>query len=193
MKPGNVSPILIAAGFVAFLGLGFWNACVRVTNEIGPIGADKDGRQILLQSLDAYLASGADSTADGYVLRVTSEFHDRSLITRALQEPMRTTFRLEYRIKDRSRSIDVEFAEDFLAMPVQEFLAMYRGPVSLRADWEVPPDSLLSTLMEHGAQSVAELLRAFGFTQFIVVVDGDTVFNRSLPAVGRDNVKWVGE
>lgn len=183
---------LIAAGVVLFFAYGCWDAFLRTTNEIGPVGADKAGRQILLQTLDDYFRRGNDSTTTGYALDVTSEFDRVPLPIRFLKEPMRTTFVLRYRVKQVGRAVDSTFADRLLAAPSDILVNEYRGPVSMTRERDVPPDTLRARLRRLGVESVGQFLAAFGFRKLEVEVDGSKVIERNLPAVGKGNSKWSG-
>lgn len=182
----------IALGVVSFFGIGLWQTCFQVTNEFGPVGADKAGRQIMIQSLHAYLDRTNDSVASGWAVDVESEFLRVPLVVRLLQEPMRTTLRLSYRVLDRSQSVDSTLGQRFLSSPAAEITSLYRGPVSMRENLDVSPDTVVGRLASLGVGSVAQLLAAFGFRRFQLVVDGTIVFQDTLPTIGRGNSQLAG-
>jgi len=184
----SATPVLVLA---LILSWGFWSTCFRVTNEIGPLGSDKSGRQILLQTLDTYFDRSIDSATAGYAIDVDSEFHHTAFLWRMLQEPMRTTFSISYRVKDMSE-FDSTVVERFLSAPASAFIDLYKEPASLRDDIEIPVDSLRSRLRELNVNTVADFLAAYGFRVFEASVNGRVLGQRPLPQIGRANVKWVG-
>lgn len=183
---------LIAAVVVLVLGYACWDGFLRTTNEIGPIGADKVGRQILLQDFDTYFGQRVDSTTSGYAVNVTSEFGIVPFPIRLLQEPMRTTFLLQYRKRWADLTIDTSFADRLLAMPSDSILKEYRDSVSMRRDWRISPDTLRARLAALGVTTFGQFLAAFGFRKLEADVDGAMFIVRSLPAVGKGNSKWMG-
>jgi hypothetical protein len=175
----------------AVLVLGLWKSCFQVTNEIGPIGADKTGRQIFLQSLDAYCDRAHNSSATEWTVQVDSDFFSIPIWRRLFQEPMRTTFRLSYHIKT-SQQPDPSLTKRFLGEPADDFTNLFQGPTHLREDWEVQPKEMRSMLQELHVTSVAELLAAYGFRRCEVFIDGKLVSQETLPTIGRGNVRWIG-
>lgn len=145
---------VIAVAFAVFLAVGFWQTCFQVTNEIGPLGADKDRRQVLIQSLDAYFAGWTDSWQ------------------RMFQEPMRTTFKLSYRLTDPSREPDSLLVDRILHSRASEFLDLYRGPASLQRDWQVPVEKLRARADSLKVKTFGELLDAYGFRTFRIDLEG---------------------
>ena len=165
--------------------------CFRVNNEIGPIGADKVGRQVLLQSLDHYFDHSIDSTKAGYSIDVESEFSRTPFMIRLAQEPMRTTFLLSYRVKDTSM-VDSAFAERLLKADATDFLDLFQGPATIQDDIDIPADSLRSRMAKLSVVTFADFLAAYGFLHFEASVNGRSIVSRDLPQIGRANIKWIG-
>jgi len=181
-------PAVGAAGFLLIIGLSFYHSCFRVTNEIGPIGADKAGRQIFLQSLQHYMGEPL-----GY--SVTSECSDSSFLVRLLvQEPMRTTIRFVFP-KDADQPDPRPFIE-LLDAPYPRFFALFNSPpdaeIWLREEHSVPLADFYDRLDELGASTVEDMFASMGFRRFEVYYDGRALLQRDLPEVNRANVKWVG-
>ena len=185
-------PTLVPLFLLAFFALGVWQACFQVTNEIGPVGMDKVGRQVFLQSFDAYAHRSIDSTSAGYSLAIGSEFSTVPLWRRLFQEPQRTTFRMSYHLLDTTRTLDSAIGTRFLESSADELMAQYQGPVTLQKDFDVPADSVMAHLHSLHVQTVRELLSAYGFRHFELLVDGRTLVADSLPIIGRNNAKWIG-
>jgi len=170
---------------------GFWSMCFRVDNEIGPIGADKVGRQVLLQSLDHYFDHAVDSVQAGYSIDIESEFNRTPFLIRLAQEPMRTTFLLSYRVKETSM-IDSMFAERLLNANAADFIDLFQGPATIQDEIEIPADSLRGRMAKLNVVTFADFLSAFGFRHFAANVNGKPIIARELPEIGRANIKWVG-
>ena len=174
---------------MAFLGFGTYGACFKVTNEIGPVGADKSGRQIFIQTIDKLYGRPLGMT-------VTSEWADTNLVQRLIVgEPMRTTFRF---VVDSSLSApSVEYGQQFLASSFRSFFAQFNPPpnatLSLRDDRKIPLSDFIGRLDQMNAASVEDMLAALGFRRFDIVFRAKTVFMADLKEISRPNAKWVGE
>ena len=181
----------LIAAFGAYMLYAAWATFFRVTNEIGPVGADKVGRQVYLQSLDQYF-SGIDSSSTGYAVDVGSEPVSKWIVIRMVKESMFTTFRMSYRITD-TKLIDSTFAEQLLHSSADEFLNLYRGPATLRDDVDIPSDSLRARMSTLKVASFADFLAAFGFRRFEVFINGRPFVSTDLPQLSRRNSQWIGD
>lgn len=185
--PKGVSAVGTAA-VLLIIGLSVYHSCFRVTNEIGPIGADKAGRQIFLQSLQHYMGEPLGFT-------VTSEWSDLPLLKRLLvQEPMRTTIRFVFS-KGADQPDPRPFAE-LLEAPYPRFFALFNSSpdaeIWLREEHSVPLADFSERLDELGAFTVEDMFASLGFRRFEVYHGGRALLMRDLPEVHRANVKWVG-
>lgn len=162
-----------------FFGLLFWRGCWVTTNEIGYLGADKSGRQILIQSLDAVAQPQ---------LRIDSDFLDHPLVLRLLREPMRTTLRFDYR---RAEAPQREEVVAYLSQPAEVFLSSAKGDISLREDWSVSPAKLREFATKEGAQTVEDIYGGFGFKRLQVYHQGRPLFELPIRQK-KPNVKWAG-
>lgn len=177
---------LAAIGVLAVIAIGL-HSCFRVTNEIGPIGADKAGRQIFLQSLQYYFGTPLGLT-------VTSEWSDSTFLGRLfIQEPMRTTIRF---VAPDSVQSDAGAPSQFLNTPFRDFFNQFKPPpnasISLRENDSILLPEFYKRLDSLGASSVADMLAAMGFRRFEVYRGERLVTERELPTIGRANIKWAG-
>ena len=184
----------------------FWVSCFRVNNEIGPIGADKTGRQVMIQTLDAYYQQPEGYlTADAPKIRVTSEWDDTIFLGRLFQEPMRTTLRVVIPIDFfPARNIFGEsvgfkpIGKDDLERSYSGFLLFrYQQPITLQAHEdgtriEQSPKEIDRGLNDLGAKTIADLFAAWGFRRFEQFKGSEMVFGVDLPTLGRPNLKHVG-
>lgn len=180
----------LAASFGAYMLYGVWFMFFRVTNEIGPVGADKLGRSVYLYSLNEYF-SRFDSSRTGYSVRIGSAPESKWIVVRMVKRSMKTTFRMSYRIGD-TVEIDSTFVERLLDSDADEFLSLYRGPAEIRENVEIPPDALRARMSRLKVATFADFLAAFGFRRFEVLVNGTPFMSKDLPQVGRGNIKWIG-
>jgi len=170
------------------LSLSVYSACFRVTNEIGPVGADKSGRQIFVQTL-------AELYGKPMGFAVTSEWDDSTVVGRlVVAEPMRTTFRIVFDENQPRPTADLEVA--FLGLSNREFFAQFNpGPdasIHLRQDWEMPFSEFFNKLDEIGARTVRQMLAALGFRRFEVFHGAVRLLSVDLPEIWRPNIRWVG-
>lgn len=184
----QAGPFLGAVAFLLFIVIGIHSTYFRVTNEIGPIGADKAGRQIFLQTLQYYLG-------DPLGVTLTSEWSDSTFLGRLLfQEPMRTTIR--FVSSETLAQVDPEAPRQFLNASFREFFGQFKPPaeasISLRENDSIPLSEFYGKLDALGASSVADMLAAMGFRRFEVYHGERLLAASDLPTVGRANVKWVG-
>ena len=188
----RLKSIAIACLGLGFLAFAFWFALLRVTNEIGPIGADKDGRQILIQSLDAMFKSLPPDTP--FRLSVESEFHDVPLPMRLLQEPMRTTLKLSYKMGPKANgSPDANlFRQRFLTGSAADFVGALNGPTNVRRDDTLSPAELKAALADLKVNTMAQFFAAFGFRRVQVLFDGAVVLDEPLPELSRHNITVLG-
>ncbi len=176
---------IITAALLAAFVLGYWAYRSTMPGVVGPLGADRFGRQVLIQGLDGYFDHMNDTAQTGYTIDVTSEWGDRSALQRMLQEPERTTFRVVYRIQRHGTTVDTAFVDRLLESPSDGFLALYREAVILREDLELPVDSVRARLDGLGGRTFQALLSAFGFTRFEVRMGDEPLLGRDLPPLRR--------
>lgn len=184
----KASPVLASAAVLLVIAASFYHACFKVTNEIGPIGADKAGRQIFLQSLQHYMGEPLG-------LNITSEWADSSFLGRlVIQEPMRTTIRFE--VASTRDAPDPKTFVEFLELPYPRFFAEFNPPpdasISLREDHEILLADFYHRLDELGVATVGEMFACLGFRRFELYHGQRAVLQSDLPQVHRPNVKWVG-
>jgi hypothetical protein len=164
--------------FVLFLVVsGAYCSVVRVTNEIGPVGMDTSGRQILIQSLEAYLADDQ--------VRVTSEWEDTNIVGRMIQEPMRTTMR--FISEDPAAKAD---ADGILAQPFTAFTGGMTE-ISMSRDRTLSRDEFDLRLRDLNVRTVGEMLAAMGFRRYEVWF-GTSKISVELPQIGNGNTRFVG-
>lgn len=165
--------------FIVVIGFSFYYNIFRTTNEIGYLGVDKTGRQIFIQTLDAYFQPLA---------KVDSDFYDHNFLYRILiEEPMRTTIRFD--IQDNEK-VSLQSVEDFMDQPYENILREYRGKVSLRNDWEVDPQDLDKSLKEKDAKTMEDFLAGFGFRRLQVYQNDQHI--ATVEIRGTKNVEWAG-
>jgi hypothetical protein len=162
-----------------FLGLLFWKGCLVTTNEIGYLGADKSGRQILIQSLDAVTQPK---------LRIDSDFFDHPLVLRLWSEPMRTTLRFDYRLTEAPHREEVIA---YLNQPAEVLLSAAKGKISLREDWSLSPAELRELANKVGSQTVEDIYGGFGFKRLQVYHQGRPMFELPIRQK-KPNVRWAG-
>ena len=156
------------------------SACA-VSNEVGPVGMDTDGRQIFLQTLEHRFRDSG--------VRVTSEWDDSNILQRFAQEPMRTTFRL---IGPGEADADASRrAEESLALRFDE-ITVEITEISMGSDRKMSGRDFEKRLRELGVVTVADMLGAMGFRRYELFAGSKLVFARDLPVIGRGNVKHVG-
>lgn len=129
----------------------------RTTNEVGFLGADKNGRQVLIQTLDAELKPN---------VRVDSDFHDRNIFLRFLiGEPLRTTLRFDYQINPLEE-MDVKSLKAYLDRPYQELTANFTGQIFMQNGYEISREELEESLKKNNAETLEDLYAGFGFKRF---------------------------
>jgi len=179
-KDYKLKDFLIGAGIIIFIGYSFYSTIFKTTNEIGFIGADKTGRQILIQTLDAYLEPD---------IKVDSDSSDYSFLSRAVvQEPMRTTIRFD--VQNGQDKISISNAENFLSQPNDEFIAMFKEKIFIRDNGGITPDELRRRLSEKNASTMEGFLAGFGFKKFQIYKEGKHVLTVEINGV--ENVYWAG-
>lgn len=155
----KVKRYLYLAGAILLVGyLSYW-FFLRTTNEYGWIGADKYGRQVLVQTLNDY-------TEDEGV-RVESDFTDHPIWERILiGEPMRTV--MKYEVDKASGS----GLKKHLAQPYQSFTDHYTDTITLRENHAVPKKELIKLLDDHKAKTLEDFYAGFGFERIELYVNG---------------------
>jgi len=172
---------LVGVGILAFLLLGVYNMFIKSSNEVGFLGMDKVGRQVFIQSFDAYLDPNID---------VDSEFNDTPLPIRLIVgEPLRTTLKFDIR-DEKEFHATPEGVDAFLAKPASYIVDEYRDKITMQDNYEVTPDELKKSMKEKGVQTVEDLLSGFGFKKFEMFSRGVLVKSIELPRT--KNVIHVG-
>ncbi len=172
--------ILIGPAFLLFLMLGLYRGCVATSNEIGFLGGDKVGRQIMIQSWDSLLQPK---------IRVTTEFYDSPYLLRLFQEPMRTTIRFQP-VESEIERPTVATMQSYLSQPAESLIAQF-NEISLQAKLVVTREELLSSAKEKSVKTIGDLLGGFGFKTFEVFLNGKKTI--SIPIAQKSpNIIWVG-
>ncbi len=167
-----------------WLGVGCWHL-VRTTNEIGPLGTDKVGRQVFIQTWDPQFQRMLAG------VRVTSEWEDTTFLWRfVVQEPMRTTLR--FVLAADQPAPEPQASRMFLDRPYQMFLDRYAGPVQIQQDSTRSPAEIDERLRELGARTNEDFFAAMGFRRFEVYHGSALVVGYDLKEIGRPNVKHAG-
>ncbi|MCX6745384.1 MAG: hypothetical protein NTX82_07770 [Candidatus Parcubacteria bacterium] len=179
-KNGKLKNILIGLGVVFLIGYLVYYSLVRTTNEIGFLGADKSGRQVLIQTLDDYLKPD---------VKVDSDFYDHSFLSRMLiQEPMRTTIRFD--IQNPQNKIFFSSAESFLSQSNDEFVKNFKEKIFMQEGYEITPRELQKRLEDKEAKTMEDFLAGFGFNKFQMYEKGKYVSTFEIK--GTRNVYWAG-
>lgn len=152
-----------ASLFILFFATSFWFACFRVENEIGPIGADKIGRQVMVASWRNHLRNNLKQDVS-----VDTGEQETSVIHRlVVEEPVAKKFIVRY-----GATVHREELPDFKAelnTDLSEVISRYHSEITMRNDWSVSPQKLQGWLKndEH-ATSLAHIFACFGFERFEV-------------------------
>lgn len=179
-KDEKLKTFLIGLGFAIFIVYAIYSQFFKTSNEIGFIGADKAGRQILIQTLDAYMEPD---------IKVDSDFSDYSFLSRAIiQEPMRTTIRFD--VQNSKNNASLSTVENFLSQPNSDFINNFKEKVSIRDDSSITPDELRKRLNEKNASTMEGFLAGFGFKKFQIYKEGKHVLTVEINGV--KNVYWAG-
>lgn len=176
---------LLGVVLLTLIAWGVWGAFFKVTNEIGPLGADKVGRQIMIQSLDHHFQKANQD------ISVDSDFFDHNILSRLIQEPMRTTFR--FTIGPKANDLTIQLAREWLEQPYNLFLREYTGRVTLQDSLEMTPPEIDGKLRELGTETMGDYLSAWGFRIFEVYQGERLVLATKLKIIGRPNIKHIGE
>lgn len=184
----------VAIFTVAFLAIGVWDFFFQIDNELGPAGADKVGRQVLIQTLSHYLSEDSIGRPEnGYTMfDVGSERTDRPLISRLFQEPMRTTFRLFADPLLAQEEPRGEFAQHFLNQPYHKLHSLFAGPITIRDDFEVSPEDLDQRMRQLGVKTTEDYLSAWEFRRFELYRYDDLVAAHDLREIGQGNRRRGG-
>ena len=175
----SILPVLMLCGLAVLVCRG----CFGKSDEIGSLGMDLTGRQVLLQT---------PSTATPEGVTITSEWGDYNFLQRLWQQPMHTTFRIE----GRAGSDEVAMwalaeavgepgprnrAVEFLDSPFEVLIEGYREKITVRADLEVPIEEFRGHCREKGIKTVRDLLGGMGFKRYQCRVDGKEIYCFDLP------------
>lgn len=128
----------------------------RTTNETGPIGADMNGRQILIQKMRANMSNG-DFT-------VTTEWDESSYLYRLLiQPPMRTT--LKFKFTKGTTDLTVEHCNNLLEMEFDEnALDIYDSDIELTESHSITKYEFNKFFRENKCKTMQDFFCTFGFT-----------------------------
>jgi len=174
---------LITCFIVAFI----FKSCFGKTDEYGILGMDKDGRQIMLQTLNASSSTG---------VQYTSEWDDTIFIQRLWQEPMRTTFRVVMTATPEQEAMAVtsmalgnlepyRYTDKYLDSSFETFLSDYGPSVVLQSDLEMTRDEFRQQCRDSGINTVRDLLGGLGFRQYQYYINNSMLFYFDLPATNR--------
>jgi hypothetical protein len=177
-----------------------FRSCSIPTQEKGFLGVDAYGRSALASVLNASAPSS---------IRFSTDFYDRSLISRLWRPPMNTTLRM-------NQSLDMEgevmmrgmegFAQEnellapltngFFTAPLDALLYGY-DPVYLTKENQMSAPKFKALAADKGAKNVREMLRGFGFTTFEWFVNGEKKVTMLLNtnvinAAGNDYMMVIG-
>lgn len=167
----------IVIGAVIIIVIAFFNkGNFIVVNENSYLGMDKDGRQILIQSLNQ---------ANDEPYTIESEFNDTNFFQRLVfGEPMRTTFRVTHVVLDYNlvEEVNEETFKKGLAEPASDFLDLFRngGTIHLTDSDTIERDVLADRAKRYGVKTFEDLLTAFGFKMYEVYVNRDLVASITL-------------
>lgn len=174
-KTKVVYPIL----FIAFIGVVFYQNFIRHNNEIGFLGTDKDGRQVLIQMLNEQLKPD---------IKVDSDFFEHNLIYRMLvQEPMRTVVRFD--VQDENK-IPTKQVEEYLNQSSSDFVNKLTGKVFMQEKYQLNPGELSKQLDEKGIKTMEGLLAGFGFKQVEILENGKLITTKEIQ--NTKNAYWAG-
>ena len=172
---------LIGLTILLFIGYSFYWSFFRTTNEIGFLGADKSGRQVLIQTLDSYYSPD---------VRVDSDFFDYTFISRIMiQEPMRTTIRFD--IQNEKNTASLSSVENFLTQPYNGFIDNFKEKIFMQDGYEITPEELKESLSEKNVKTMEDFLAGFGFKKFQIYEKG--IHKLTVEIKGNKNVYWAGE
>lgn len=166
----------IGIGVVVLLIIGFFiKDEITVVNENGYLGMDKDGRQILIQTLN-------QAYSEQQIL-VDSEFNDTNFIYKLLfGEPMRTTLRMIVKDKEMAKNFNEETIKLALAQSSSVFLDMFKGggKISLTESDTIDGDKLIKRVKRYEVNTFEDLLTAFGFKKYEVYANNELVASITL-------------
>lgn len=160
------------AAFIAVIVYSLYFTFFRTSNEVGFLGMDKTGRQVFIQSMDAYLDPNVD---------VDSDFFDHNFLSRLIiQEPMRTVLRFDIRDENEFQASS-ESVDAFLASSATSILGMYQDEVFMQEEYRITPEELKQSANEKGVETVSDLLSGFGFKRLEVYSRGELIKSVELP------------
>lgn len=168
-------------GVIAIIVYSFYFTIFKTTNEVGFMGMDKVGRQVFIQSMDAYLDPNVD---------VDSDFFDYNILYRlVIQEPMRTVLKFDIRDENEFKATP-ESVDAFLASPASGILDMYQDEVMMQEEYRLTPEELKQSAKDKGVETISDLLSGFGFERFDVYSRGNLIKSVELPKT--ENVGHAG-
>ncbi len=180
MKQEKLKNWLIGAGVLLFIGFSIYYTFIRTTNEIGWLGADKVGRQVLIQTLDESAKSSG--------IRVTSDFNSHPIWERMIVgEPMRTVIRYEVQSSEGSNRFGLQ---EHLELPHESITDQFQGKVTLQDDYEPTKDELVESLKKHDAKTMEDFYAGFGFKRIELYTNGQ--FTAALEIKGTKNILHAG-
>ena len=175
--------LLVICGVIALV----FKSCFGKTDEFGILGMDKNGRQVMLQTLNT------SAPAD---MRYTSEWEDTIFIQRLWQEPMRTTFRVVMTTSPENESLlmnsmalgNTELFKNtaqYLDSPFELFLQEYNHTIMLQEELDMPIDEFKNHCREKGVSSIRSLLGGLGFKHYQIFINKTEMFGFDLPATNK--------
>lgn len=175
--------IVIVIAIMLFLSKGIYDWFFRVTNEIGAIGTDKIGRQVMLQTFNSLFPNDT---------RFDSEWNDATFIRRLLiQEPMRTTMRIF--IPPTEPCPTTQDCSTLLKQPYSVLLSMYTGEISMNEGSSQPLEEVEKRLKKSGATTVEDCLSAFGFKHLEYYCGKNPIAQFDLKMIQGENTIVIGD
>jgi len=167
-------------GVCFVLGFIFYSM-FKPSNEIGFLGTGKEGRQVLIQTINEIIKEKG---------KVDSEFFDRPLILRfLLGVPMRTTIRFDFHDYNAEKT-DTEMVMKYLALPHETITDFFQGNILMQEGFETSADDLRVLMVEKNVKTIEDFLAGFGFKKYEVYYKGAIRVSVKLRNV--QNVKHVG-
>ena len=176
-KTGRIREATFAIVVALLIVVGLFHFFTTTIDETGFLGMNKDGRQILIQTMNK-VAEAADPA-----MEVTSDWGDYSLLQRLWQEPMRTTIRIYTTVDKKGEQMymmDLAFCgmtisqsvESVLQTPYGEFLSAFDQYIYLSEDDTISIEELKVWAENTGVVTMRDLLRGFGFTNYERYMNG---------------------
>lgn len=153
---------IIGISILMIFVYSFYYVIFRTTNEIGWLGADKNGRQILIQTLD--------KSSKEVGINVDSDFYSHPIWERMIiGEPMRTVIRYDVKNPNEVNRFAIQ---DHLSQPYTSFTDNISGEISIRSDSSISKEYIIERLNENGARTMEDLYAGFGFKRIELYSNG---------------------